>query len=46
MGSLRILDIGISNQNADWIKTVENRRTEEEIHDRLAEEIIKEEEGE
>ena len=41
---MKTLDIGISDLNADWIKTPENRHTEEEIHEELAESI--EEEGE
>ena len=39
---MEIIDISNSELNTDWIKTPENRRTEEEIHEALAEEIKKE----
>lgn len=31
-----VVNIGDTDINADWIKTEENRRTEREIHNRLA----------
>ncbi len=41
-----IVNIGDTDENADWIKTPENRKTEKEIHDKLAEEQEKEGEQE
>ena len=39
-----ILDVGNTNENADWTKTPENTKEEMRIHDLLAQEYQKEEE--
>jgi len=37
-----IVNIGDTDENADWIKTPENRKSEREIHEKLAKEHSKE----
>jgi len=37
-----VVNIGDTDENADWIKTPENRESESEIHDKLAKERAKE----
>ena len=38
---ISVVNIGDTDENADWIKTPENRKSEREIHDRLAKEHAK-----
>ena len=35
------VNIGDTDENADWIKTPENRKSEREIHEKLAKEHAK-----
>jgi len=35
------INIGDTDENADWIKTPENRKSEREIHEKLAKEHAK-----
>ena len=37
-----LINIGDTDENADWIKTPENRKSEREIHEKLAKEHAKE----
>ena len=37
------INIGDTDENADWIKTPENRKSEREIHERLEKKYAKEE---
>jgi len=40
----QIINIGDTDQNADWLKTPENRRTEREIHEQLEREYREQQE--
>lgn len=42
IGIINISDTPDPERNADWIKTEENRQSEREIHERLAEEHAEE----
>ena len=42
----QVVNIGDTDENADWIKTPENRKSEREIHEQLAREHGEEDQDE